>query len=88
MNCGMGGCGGYGWHGRGFGWIVLKIIVCIVFLGIVFSFGVLVGEFKMVVGDGFSGRSMMRSYRGSPVGTYQMMGGGYAVPATTSTPLK
>ena len=84
---GMNGCGGpCGWRGHGFVFIIVKIIVGLIVLGIVFSFGVLVGELKATLGGGFGGRSMMRSYYGSPVGAYPMMGGqGYAIPGSTST---
>jgi hypothetical protein len=77
----MSGCG-CGMHGRGFGWVIIKVIVGLVIFGVIFSFGVLVGELKMALREsGFGGSVMMRGYAGQ----YPMMSGGYTVPGATST---
>jgi hypothetical protein len=78
--CGMHG----GMMGHGFGWGLIRVIIGLIILGIVFSFGVLIGELKVMVGGGFLHRgAMMGAYNYQ--GAYPMMGNwNYAAPATTT----
>ena len=95
--CGM--CGGSGmmnknccgYHGGmmhcGFGWKIVRVIIGLVVLGIVFSFGVLVGQLRAIVGGGvFHRGSMMGSYYGQ--GYYPMMGNWNPGVPATSTPIQ
>lgn len=60
-NMGCGNCGqGRGGHGHSF---FLRMILGLAIIGIVFSVGVKVGEFKGMFDDEYhSGRTMMRDY--------------------------
>ncbi len=88
--CGHGACCSCSsGHYHGFGWGLLRVIIGLIVLGLVFSFGIMVGQFKAYV-NGFGGGHgfrMMRSYDAYP-GYQVMTGGGYAVPPTETTSTK
>jgi hypothetical protein len=67
-------CGFHGGMGYGFGGGLLRVIVGLIVLGIVFSFGVLIGELKAVVGGGEFYRGAMMGSNYNNRGVNPMMG--------------
>ncbi len=86
--CGMCGnnMGCCGWHGRHMRHSVLRWILGLIILGIVFSVGMKIGEFKGQIEAGWYGGMMSRGvmeYGGSPNMMYRLQVN--SAPATTGT---